>query len=153
MVIKEIVLGPKKLNCDIISKAQNILKKQFSVQGLSDPLHGRGSGRFPIQEGHFVQILQSGDHWIVDSLLAGDLSGDFRRHINDIRGQSTIVNIMFCQQQDNDIDCGVFALANAYCLCTATPLRKLAYKKHLMREHLLQCIVNSEFTMFPHEGL
>ena len=95
------------------------------VQGLSDPLHGRGSGGFPIQEGHFVQILQSGDHWIVvqgpdrrdvdvfDSLLAGDLSDDFRRQINDIRGQSTIVNIMFCQQQDNDIDCGVFALANA----------------------------------------
>lgn len=156
-----IALG-KKLNDVAVNMAQNILHVQFpEVKGLHDTV--MGIKKFPQEKGSFVQILHHSDHWIVvgglengqvdvyDTLSSGVLSSGFVSQINTLRGlkKGAVLNIKSCQQQDNGVDCGVFAIANAYALCTGVPVGDLRYNAKKMREHLVMCLCGREFSPFP----
>ena len=57
---------------------------------------------------------------------------------------------MPCDFQHNNFDCGVFAIANAFALCSGINPVHLKYEAgEQMRKHLIKCMVDKAFTRFP----
>lgn len=54
-----------------------------------------------------------------------------------------------CQQQKNNYDCGVFAIAYATSIAMGIDPSTTILDKKQMRNHLIQCLLNQEFTLFP----
>ena len=50
---------------------------------------------------------------------------------------------------DNSSDCGLFAIAFAVALCFGLNPSKLIFEQGEMRDHLLNCLKENEFTNFP----
>ena len=55
-----------------------------------------------------------------------------------MRGDEATLNMLNCHQQIGDKDCGVFAIANAYALCSGEAAGKLVYNVAQMREQCNQ---------------
>lgn len=57
------------------------------------------------------------------------------------------------QQQDNSVDCGVFAIANLVEFCfKGTIDTDITFKSEMMREHLLKCLIKKKFEPFPRKN-
>jgi len=54
-----------------------------------------------------------------------------------------------CMQQENAIDCGLFAIANATEFCYTQNTQFVEFDQRQLRSHLLQCLENGELTQFP----
>ena len=59
------------------------------------------------------------------------------------------IKVRVCQQQTNAIDCGVYAVANAFYLLSNVDISSRRLKESAMREHLLQYIKVGKFAEFP----
>ena len=53
------------------------------------------------------------------------------------------------QQQRGVYDCGLFAIASAYELCSGNNLEKIEFEQSKMHVHYQQCLVNNRLTAFP----
>ena len=53
------------------------------------------------------------------------------------------------QHQAGGSDCGLFAIAFAVALCFGLNPSKLIFEQSKMRDHLLHCLKENEFTNFP----
>ena len=53
------------------------------------------------------------------------------------------------QQQINDQDCGLFAIANMVEICFGNNSADLSYDQDAMRNHIEECFTNKEMNPFP----
>ena len=65
-------------------------------------------------------------------------------------GEPLEIEFVHCDQQNNDFDCAVHAIANTIALCSDIDPACLEYEGgEQMREHLIKCIEDQTFTKFP----
>ena len=150
----------------MIISAQNLLQIQFpNINGFQEttlaPVFSNGkwtsSTGFQAQDPPCVQIHHNGrDHWVMsiqiengdiyflDSLgLKINTSLEFQ--LCKIYGQNKnriLIKIPEVQKQDNSIDCGLFAIANAveFCNNVIKGGTRINYDEKLMRDHLIYCL-------------
>ena len=112
-------------------KANNVFKRDYpSVDGLQDTLLQQNFS-WDIPTSEFVQILHvNGNHWITisnigvpdssvnvyDSLYSGINQATKELIAKYVHKDKVKINIINVQQQENESDCGVFAIAFAKCL-------------------------------------
>ena len=158
------------LDDQVILAAQNILKIQFpEINGLQPSVLCQGDITFEACPKDMVQILFKGSlkcgHWLTISTLnlkPGyvnvydslnlELDLDVTKQICTIlRHESTYVtaNKVPIQQQHGNEDCGLFAIATAVSLCHGHEPNKIMFKQDRLRSHLITCLEEGHFTMFP----
>ena len=154
----------KKLSNKTINYAQYLLHQQFpQTQGFEDT---SDIVKFSRMTGKFVQILHTGqDHWIVcsgsaekdtiyiyDSMSNGGLTAHSTKCIAEMMySKEKILHLIkiSVQQQQNSVDCGVFAVAFATSLSLDIDPSCSSFDVSQMRIHLLRCFEKGEMTMFP----
>ena len=118
----------------------------------------------------YIQILNTGRlHWICaanmkthrksnastyiyDSLNYGKIAPLVAHQIANfsfVKESVIDVNIQRVQQQDNSVDCGLYALAFATSLAFGDDPSLIVYDASKLRQHLLNCLTNNEVTRFP----
>ena len=93
---------------------------------------------------------------VYDSLTAGTPLFKHETHVINCIGclawsatdDLTILN-MTCDQQDNDYDCGVYAVAFATALATGQNPCDLQLDGRRLRSHLIECLRQQRLTRFP----
>ena len=118
------------LTCGIVQAVQVLLQEVNPVlEGLQRPTLGRVRN-FDVVSGEFLQILHTGsDHWVCvssigclpgkvhlyDSLFHDVISQEIEGQTNDLLGGNLgELHFVPVQQQTNNSDCGVFAIAFAF---------------------------------------
>lgn len=160
----EDLLKPTTLDDNVINTAQAILRDQFGrVGGLQDPLLGQ-CNEFRKQD-KFIQILHVPGHWLtvtnygapnntvflLDSI--GGISDSAVSQLWRILGQGiemVTIESKPVQAQENGYDCGLFAIAHAFCIAAGRDPCSYKFDKNAMRAHVLQCICDNEFFDFPY---
>ena len=162
---KQITSGDM-LKDDTINFAQKILVEQFNLdRGFEDTkLKYHCFSKVP---GKFLQIFQIEDkpHWILaikGKFEEVDIYDSFQStepypkeiiksiaKIASCSRPTLKLNIRQSQQQTNDFDSGVFAIANAVEKLSGGSLESVSFDKNFMREHLLTCLQLNEFSPFP----
>ena len=160
------------LTDESINIGQQLLKERFpNLDGFQDTLLGETNAFSTIKRHKkFVQILHTGNmHWICiantykgkyqndvchvyDSLNNGKLSSNNKRHIASLcqyEGEKFTINIQPVQQQDNGVDCGLYAVAFATSLAFGDDPVKLFYNKYNLQTHFINCLLNKNMTKFP----
>ena len=153
------------LTCDIVQAAQVLLQGVNPLlEGLQRPTLGRVRN-FDVVSGEFLQILHSGsDHWVCvssigclpgkvhlyDSLFHDVISQEIEEQTNDLLG-GNLIELQFVpvQQQTNNSDCGVFAIAFAVCLASSTDPKHVTFDTPKMHPHLAACLKAQKLSMFP----
>ena len=66
-------------------------------------------------------------------------------------GEKINVSLLKVQQQDNCVDCGVFAIAfcTEFCFTGRKGILEAEFNLLKMRQHLLTCLENMELVPFP----
>ena len=59
------------------------------------------------------------------------------------------MHVMPVQQQKNNTDCGIYAIAFAYFIANDTDLSIVSLDKTKLRKHLYFCFQNSKMASFP----
>lgn len=138
---------PERMHCD------------FVVCGIDSHLNAH------VVSGEFVQILHTGsNHWVCisnigclpgkvhlyGSLFHDVISQEIEDQTNDLLG-GDLVSLEFVpvQQQTNDSDCGVFAIAFAVSLALGTDPMHVTFDVQRMRLHLAACLKDKKLNMFP----
>ena len=147
---------------------QNALHKKFPfIEGLYSTTIGT-VGQFKPVTSEFVQVLHDGIfHWVCVSnvgcrnsntvKLYDSLYAKVAKHTQD-----QISNLLNChdrdnifievqpvQQQTNDVNCGVYALAFATALCFGKDPCEILLNRRTARKHLWWCLENENLAMFP----
>ena len=153
------------LTCDIVQAVQVLLQEENPLlEGLQRPTLGRVQN-FDVVSGEFIQILHTGsDHWVCissigclpgkvhlyDSLFHDVISQEIEEQTNDLLG-GNLVELQFVpvQQQTNNSDCGVFAIAFAVSLALGTNPKHVTFDTSKMRPHLAVCLKAQKLSMFP----
>ncbi|XP_034245761.1 uncharacterized protein LOC117647896 [Thrips palmi] len=166
------------LSDEHITRASNILLHQFALvlEGCSAPLpvdYGKALSKeslnfYPKASGkkNYVQIINTGrQHWVTAIIKRGSNTVyilDSNRHAA-ISGFTLIQAAMLlqttaseftlirppCKQQENSVDCGVFAIANAVNFLYAGDIGNFDFDSSSMRDHLLNCLQEEWFSEFP----
>ena len=143
-------------------KANNVLKKDYpSVDGLQDTLLQQNFS-WDIPSSEFVQVLHvNGNHWITisnigvsdqsvnvyDSLYNGINQATKELIAKYVHKDKVKINIMNVQQQENESDCGVFAIAFAKCLLEGKDTSEYDFVNP--RKHLAQYLPQGIIPEFP----
>ncbi|CAG2188432.1 unnamed protein product [Mytilus edulis] len=172
---KQNILNNKYLCSDIIISTQNLLKFEFpEINGFQEttlaPVKVNGKWvsetGFQSQESPSVQIHHNGNaHWVLSlqtrdgniyllDSLSLNLTTSLEYQLTQIYGKDKkklIIRIPDVQKQQNSIDCGLFAIANAleFCQTGFKGGTHITYEQKYMREHLIHCLENGKFTHFP----
>ena len=153
------------LNGDIVQAAQVLIQDVSPLlEGLQRPTLGRVRN-FDVVSGKFIQILHTGSsHWVCisnigclpgkvhlyDSLFHDVISQEVEDQTNDLLGGNLVsVEFVPVQQQTNDSDCGVFAIAFAVSLALGTDPMHVTFDIRRMRTHLATCLKDKKLNMFP----
>ncbi len=114
-----------------------------------------------------IQILfvEEREHWVVssftngklklyDSCSTGGLTSSLQVQLAQIYGDQFAVNKVYIepvQQQEGEMDCGVFSIANAYTMLhmQAKSTKDVTYDSHQMRSHIQHCFEAKTFSPFP----
>ena len=143
-------------------KANNILKKDYpSVKGQQDTLLQQNFS-CDIPTSKFVQVLHvNGNHWITisnigvsdnsvnvyDSLYNGITQTTKELIAKYVHKEKVKINVINVQQQENNSDCGVFAIAFAKCLLEGKD--PSLYHFVNSRNHLAHCLPQGIIPEFP----
>ena len=148
--------------------ANYVLKKEYPyAEGLQDTLLQQNLS-WDVPTGEFVQILHTeGNHWITisninvsdtpgfsantvnvyDSLYKG-ISQETKSLIGEYhQGNKVKINIMNVQQQENDSDCGVFAIAFAKTILAGIDPTMEYFTN--ARSHLISSLIQGSIPKFP----
>lgn len=153
------------LTDEIIDAAQNTLHEQFGVPGFQSVLRGQ-SCSFNVESEEFIQILHNGKHhWMTISTIGAKHPEVFAYdsllctapdHLQQqiaalLKTGEKAIDVKFCKvaMQTNGSDCGVYAIAYATALCLGVSPAKLQFDENAMRPHLIKCLQDGRFTMFP----
>ncbi|XP_063806540.1 uncharacterized protein LOC134987208 [Pseudophryne corroboree] len=161
------ILNYQGVSIPIIDAAQHILRNQFHVEGLQ-PVKLGATGSFTPVSGPSLQIHPDTDdkHFFVSCFRDGQvqiadsdrwrLTPSGSRQLQDLY-QDVVpkdllknLNILNVEQQRPDSgNCGLYSVANVVeFLCTGDfPRRR--FKQRKLRQHLIQCLDDGEFTPFP----
>ena len=151
------LLKNKEMLTDIsIDTCQRMLRKQFSVRsGLQHTILGQKL-MFKEQDEKFVQILHNSSfHWMTvsninceknkvnyyDSLFHGKIKDHIKMHVCNLYKcpeDEVVIKVRICQQKTNAVDCGVYAVANAFYILTNVDISSRHLKESAMRNHFLQ---------------
>lgn len=63
------------------------------------------------------------------------------------------LNYLCSQTQEGGADCGLFAIANCLALANKMDPMKMNFSQDKMRSHLIRCIENEKFEIFPFSDL
>ena len=149
----------------IIHSAQVLLQKiNPLIEGFQRPTLGPVRN-FSVVSGEFVQLLHTGqDHWVCvssvgfppgtvklfDSLYHDMISQEVEDQVKDLLADSfQKLEYAPCQQQTNDSDCGVFAIAFATSLVLGCTPQYMTFDITKMRPHLVACLRAGAMTQFP----
>ena len=154
----------------VILAAQNMLKNQYpNINGFQPTILSQADITFETCRDNMIQILFKGSsqcgHWLTISTvnlkpgyvnvfdsLNLNLDIEVKNQICAIlKQESTYVtaNRVPIQQQQGSADCGLFAIATAVALCNGYEPNKILFRQDKLRGHLIKCIENGSFTMFP----
>ncbi|CAL4089242.1 unnamed protein product [Meganyctiphanes norvegica] len=165
---KEILLNDECcLTTDIIDTANQLIRKKWPyVDGLRTPFQVQCPTGFPAMKSGGVQILfdEEREHWftasnmrehveIADSMMPDSLTYSAKKQMvqcfRDYEENGVLkVHMLPVCQQDNEVDCGLYAIANAIeFICeNGDPLS--SYIRSDMREHLIKCFEQDEILQF-----
>ena len=114
---------------------------------------------------HFVQILHNKSfHWVTvsnvnsksgsvdyyDSLFHGRIKDHVKLQIANIsktENSELEIHIRSCQKQKNGVDCGIFAVANAYYILSGIDVSSIITDENKMRAHFLHCLEQGRLTV------
>ena len=162
----QLIMSPHGwLNGAIIHNAQVLLQKiNPLIEGFQRPTLGPVQN-FSVVSGEFVQLLHTGqDHWVCvssigcppgtvklfDSLYHDIISQEVEGQVKDLLADSfQKLEYAPCQQQTNDNDCGVFAIAFATSLVLGCTPQDMTFDITKMRPHLVACLRAGAMTQFP----
>ena len=167
-----LIKSNKMLTDESINLAQNYLHEAFpQFEGFFDTsLMKLNTSEIIKSSSSYIQILNIGNlHWIcVSSVDPSKINNRFHSVYDSLAGshvsseaQSVIAGYSFCkepslqltvasvQQQNNGVDCGVFAIAFATALAHGMDPSKIAFDVSLMRGHLLKCLIAKKMSLFP----
>ena len=154
-----------------INMAQRILKHQFTgLNGLESSLFQ--DKKQPLTKDNMKNKLQiihckQRHHWIVvstvkntaeeviviDSLYRSMDEETKQTVINlfqyDCEKPPPIIRVIKSQRQKGNKDCGLFAIAMATAIAFDNDPGKQVFCQDLMRGHLVDCLKNEQFSMFP----
>ena len=163
----------KKLCCQTMNFCQSVIHTQFPcITGF------RNTWRVPVRENNnwiyqhkmrfqpspSVQIHHTScDHWItscpdsngtiyvLDSMNGKTLTTSVEIQMSLIYGKGKPVVPVKVQQQQNSIDCGVFAIAFMveFCFSNFIGRDNVNFDTYTMRDHLIKCIESQQFSPFP----
>ena len=167
----------KKLNSDTINFSLGLLKSQFpDINGFQHcgyaPIQENDSWKYGLKmkqvQAPCAQIHHTGnDHWLVsfqdetsrdisiaDSMLGGAkvLSTSVEMQLLQMYGKQKLnISLLKVQQQNNSVDCGIFAIAfcTEFCYTGKRGVLQAEFDILRMREHLINCFENMEMTPFP----
>ena len=156
------ILKDRLLTDNHMLKANTIFKKEYpDVDGFQDTLLQQNFS-WAVPSSEFVQVLHvNGNHWITisnigisdnsvnvyDSLYNGITQTTkelISKYVHKDRIKLNIINV---QQQENDSDCGVFAIAFAKCLLEGKD--PSLYDFVNPRKHLAQFLPEGIIPPFP----
>ena len=158
------------LTDESMSLAQKYLKEQFpDFSGLFDTtLMKLNMSDIISKTTKYIQIINLGNlHWvcasststsgirihnIFDSLSGNRISNELKRVVAEYsmcREVNLQLKIQPVQQQNNGVDCGVFAIAFATSLAHGNDPCTAAYNVSLMRSHLIKCLQQKKMELFP----
>ena len=148
-----------------INFAQDILGTQFKMKDrFQDTMLGQKLMFKPKK--HFVQILHNKSfNWITvsnvniksgsvdyyDSLFHGGIKDHVKLQIPNIsktENSELEIHIRSCQKQKNGVDCGIFAVANAYYILSGIDVSSIRIVENKMRAPFLQCLEQGHFEPF-----
>ena len=90
-----------------------------------------------------------------DSLYGGNIQPHVQKQIAAMQvhkeSDQIKVNVKPVQQQNNTVDCGVFAIAFITHLSFGKEPSSLSLKQSSMRSHLTSCLENNAMTPFPQD--
>ena len=133
-----------------IDACQRILRKQFSVRsGLQDTILGQ---KLTVKERNrkFVQILHNGSfYWInvsninyqkngiiyYDNLYNCKIKDHIKMQVRNLYKcpkDEVAIKVRVCQQETNAVDCGVYAVANAFSLSSNVDISLRRVKESTM---------------------
>ena len=155
------------LNSVEIQAGQMLLKNSFpKVDGLRDPSK-TGSEVIPAKSG-FVQILNTGGHWVClstvatkpdsgivrvfDSLYNKPSQNAIEQHSSRLlkhNGRTITFLNEKVQKQRELSNCGLFALAFATDLCHELDPANEQYDQTAMRQHYVKCLESKAMIPFP----
>ena len=167
----------KKINSDIINFSQGLLRRQFpDINGFQNcgyvPVKKNDTWKYGLKmkqvSAPCAQVHHTGnDHWLVsfqdespcdiyvaDSMNNGssELSTCVDMQFLQMYGRKKLnVSILKVQQQSNNVDCGIFAIAfcTEFCYTGRKGVLQAEFDRLKMRDHLLNCLENMELTPFP----
>ena len=169
---KYIILSKEMLTDESINLAMNMIHEQFpQIGGLTDSSIGKLQ-QFDIvpPTAQYIQILHCEPlHWVCvanmsnlksdnhfhmlyDSLAATKAREDVVDQVVDYSScleKKLIIKRMPVQQQQNGVDCGLFALAFATSLAFGEDPCKNTYDVKRLRPHLLECLKKQQLVPFP----
>ncbi len=169
---KKILLGTDWLD-NIINACQQLLQKQFSLQGLQSPQCGRNLTVkvVPLSK-IYIQILHvNSNHWIAttnfdtsadkvfddriliyDSGHANKITSEIQQQVCSFTRPSAKIfkfDVMDTMTQPNLSDCGVFAIANATEIAFRFNPVKCVWDLRNARRHLIRCLEGGKMERFP----
>ena len=150
----------------VIGASQLLLLQHFpKIAGLQPPSLQQ-TRAFQAHQNEFVQIINVRDcHWCVvsnvgcqdgtvnvydtmySSMSSTTASIAARLQITSL--PKVTVNMVDVGMQSNGSDCGVLAIAISYDLCSGHDPRSVNYDSTKIRQHLLKCLKEVQFTRFP----
>ena len=167
----------KKLNSDTINFSLGLLKSQCpDINGFQHcgyaPIQENDSWKYGLKmkqvQAPCAQIHHTGnDHWLVsfqdetscdisiaDSMLGGAkvLSTSVEMQLLQMYGKQKLnISLLKVQQQNNSVDCSIFAVAfcTEFCYTGKRGVLQAEFDILRMREHLINCFENMEMTPFP----
>ena len=165
---ERIIMGEKLSDLDI-NAAQRVLKQQFpNIHGLESTLYQMKERRLnEDQVKDKIQIIHclQRQHWIVATTVGCEANVvkvyDSMFHSVDHPTEKVIVNLFQCtdilptikigrsQKQKGLNDCGIFAIAYATAIAFGAQPEKQNMTQDVMRAHLVNCLSNEKFSVFP----
>ena len=138
-----------------ISAANCLLQRQFpQISGLQSPVLG-SKLQFSALHSEGIQILNYKKHWICistvgccpghvkvyDSLYPFPSSSAILQICNLVqtRESTLVVQMMDVQTQSGGDDCGLFAIAISFALCSGKNPCEIEFRQDVMRSHLVSC--------------
>ena len=169
---EDVIDQREMLSDESINVAQNLLSSQFpEIKGLQDTVLGKLQ-EFDVinKDKSYIQILHAGSlhwvcvantlpqktdneiHYLYDSLKKKHISRDVLNQISSFSfhdGPQLIIHSAAVQQQDNGVDCGLYAIAFATSLAYGENPEEELFDKSKLREHLKSCFRSQTMTPFP----
>ena len=154
------------LDDTIINQAQSILREQFGAAGFQNTTLGTRL-LFDVIRSEFIQILHNGkNHWLTiptiglpastvnvyDSLYQSLSQCTIDQICAVMFSTNDAVDVRFIdvEQQTNNSDCGVYAIAYATTsLCFSEDISCIQFCVSKMRSHLVSCLEKGQMSPFP----